>query len=164
MKLWNWLFVGLLFFVPLISSAALCGLPANPDIIVAVDARYGGASHLQALQGVNIHSEGEVRSAAYTAALGYFRGIHGVGSAPVNSVLLLTYQDGSYECAMVASTMNSDQGRVIVGSQHAAGGGGGGGGDHPLSYYFYAPTWEHVCDDYYSDGVYVGSYCFYQIA
>jgi hypothetical protein len=169
MKAWAWLLCALFLSAPGLSTAALCGLPANPGTIVAVNTGQGWYATDHHFDNVNVETMGELRVAAYTTALGHYRSTHGTGSAPVGAVLLITYRDDSYECALISSTSSSIQAEPIVGSQHTApagGGGGGGGGapSQPLSYYFPLPTWEHVCDYYYSDGDLTQVACFYQIA
>ena len=157
-----------LFFLldPVVSHATFCGgIPTNGLNIVAVDAEYPPVSNYPIFNGTNIHSEGEVRDAAYSQAIGWYRSVHGANSAPIGSVLVLTYGDGSYECAMVTETTGTFMGAVIAGSQHEAGSGSGGdGGGEPLIYYFPPPTWMEICDDYYSDGVYEGSICEFEVA
>lgn len=158
--------LGVFVFLPSMSQAVTwCGIANYGGVVGSVDARYPPASTQwhATFYGINTQSTSAEREAAFTRAIQIYKGIHGLGSLPNGNALKLVYTDGSMECALVTSQSDTLQGEPIDGTQEAAGGGAGGGGE-PLSYYFYTPAWEHICDYQYSDGELVGYVCYYEQA
>ncbi len=122
----------------------LSGL-AGAQTAVTINASNAPYNSVNALRGVGIGSEFEIRNAALTAAAGAYRAQFGTSAMTklkVNEQFKVKYQDGTSETAKVVSQTSSLGSVPVPGTQRDAngnlisgtggtGGSGGGGGTSP---------------------------------
>lgn len=97
--------------------------------LITIDTRnhpaYGGLSNVD---GVNIGSSAEVRTAGLTQTAATYRLMNGMDKLPANSEFRIIWPDGSSERATVTSPFSTVGAVPVPGSKSGGGQGGGLGG------------------------------------
>lgn len=103
---------------------------------ISINAGQSPYNQVPAAQGINTNSMSELRMAAGLGLVGMYRTTHGPMSVPVNSVVEVTYQNGSKEKLKVVCLTGSTCVQPIPGTQQPppSGGSGGSGGILPPWY------------------------------
>lgn len=101
---------------------------SSSALALTINAGNSPYNNLAAVQGINIHSEGELREAAMLALVSAYRATHGVSSIPMPSDVQIVYEDGSKEKAVVICLAGTACVKPKPNTTEPAGSGGGGGG------------------------------------
>ncbi|WNH54510.1 hypothetical protein [Stenotrophomonas oahuensis] len=112
------------YLVALIGSLALIAIAGT----ISIDAGKLPYSEVNAAKNIGVFEDDVLRIAALTGLTGMYRTVHGSTSAPLGTVVDVTYADGTKEKGLV-SCLGTMCTVPIEGTQQAAPGGSASGGD-----------------------------------